>query len=140
MTIGETYNYLKKVRRLDWTIHRLMLQRDELQSCLLPAAIRYDKDVVQSSPEDKLSDVAAAVLDMDNRILKLQDQKARAISEIGRAVDLLTNEREAAVLTAYYIRRMTMAKTAEDLGWSVQHVYRLRKSGVQHLSKIIRNV
>lgn len=62
MTITETYNYLLRVREQEWTIWRLTLQHDELQSCLLPAAIRYDKDVVQTSPEDKLSAIALSLI------------------------------------------------------------------------------
>jgi len=139
MTISETYNYLKQVRRLDWTIRRLTLEHDELQACLLPSAIRYDKDVVQVSPEDKLSTVAAMVLELEKRIIRLQEQKAAAITEIMRAVDQLPNEKEGTVLTAYYINKMTMEKVAEELDMSMQHTYRLRKRGVQHLSIILRN-
>ena len=43
---------LYSVRTIDRTIWRLQLRRDELQSCLLPGAVRYDADRVQSSPQD----------------------------------------------------------------------------------------
>ena len=140
MTITETYNYLMQIRRIEWTIRRLTLQHDELQSCLLPSAIRYDKDVVQMSPEDKLSTVAATVLELENRIVALQKKKADTITEIGRAINLLPNQMEGTVLTAYYIRRMTMEAVSEEIDKSLQHTYRLRKRGVSHLSAILRGM
>ena len=140
MTITETYNYLMQIRRIEWTIRRLTLQHDELQSCLLPSAIRYDKDVVQMSPEDKLSTVAATVLELENRIVALQKKKADTITEIGRAINLLPNQMEGTVLTAYYIRRMTMEAVSEEINKSLQHTYRLRKRGVSHLSVILRGM
>lgn len=140
MTITETYNYLMQIRRIEWTIRRLTLQHDELQSCLLPSAIRYDKDVVQMSPEDKLSTVAATVLELENRIVALQKKKADTITEIGRAINLLPNQMEGTVLTAYYIRRMTMEAVSEEIDKSLQHTYRLRKRGVSHLSVILRGM
>lgn len=140
MTITETYNYLMQIRRIEWTIRRLTLQHDELQSCLLPSAIRYDKDVVQMSPEDKLSTVAATVLELENRIVALQKKKADTITEIGRAINLLPNQMEGTVLTAYYIRRMTMEAVSEEIDKSLQHTYRLRKRGVSHLSVVLRGM
>lgn len=138
MTITETYNYLLRVREQEWTIWRLTLQHDELQSCLLPAAIRYDKDVVQTSPEDKLSAIASAVIELEGRIQQLQHQKARLLMEINAAIDKLPDDKESAVLTAYYIKRMTMESVAEKIGHSVQHAYRIRKRGVVHLSEILK--
>ena len=136
MTLTETYEYLQRPRKLELSIMRLSLQHDELQTCLLPAAIRYDKDVVQSSPEDKLSEVAAAVLDLEKKIQRLRSQKARMLLEINAAIDKL-DDKDAVILTAYYVKRMTMSDVADIIDKSLQHTYRLRKKAVQHLSELM---
>ncbi len=136
MTITETYDYLLRPRRLELSILRLCLQHEELQTCLLPAAIRYDKDVVQTSPEDKLSDVAAAVLDLEDKIRRMKQQKARLILEISTAINKL-DDREAVILTAYYVKRLTMEDVADIIDKSLQHTYRLRKRAVLHLSELM---
>lgn len=136
MTLTETYEYLQRPRKLELSIMRLSLQHDELQACLLPAAIRYDKDVVQSSPEDKLSEVAAAVLDLEKKIQRLRSQKARMLLEINAAIDKL-DDKDAVILTAYYVKRMTMSDVADIIDKSLQHTYRLRKKAVQHLSELM---
>ena len=92
------------------------------------------------SPEDKLSTVAATVLELENRIVALQKKKADTITEIGMAINLLPNQMEGTVLTAYYIRRMTMEAVSEEIDKSLQHTYRLRKCGVSHLSVILRGM
>lgn len=137
MTITDTYNYLMRIRRIEWTIKRLALEHDELQTCLLPSAIRYDKDVVQTSPEDTLSAITSKVLELEARIRAMNELKADTITELGKAIGQLQNQMEGTVLTAYYIRRMTMEQVSEQIGKSLQHSYRLRKRGVAHLAQLI---
>jgi len=137
MTIAETYTFLKLPRRLEWEIRRLTYEHDELQASLLPSAIRYDKDVVQTSPEDAMPDVAGRVLELEKRIRDLNNRKLNTMLTITAAIDRMTDQREAAVLTAYYIRRIPMEKVAEQIKRSREHTYRLRKNGIRHLSEIL---
>ena len=71
-----------KVRIIDRTIWRLEIKRDSLKSCLLPGAVRYDLDKVQTSPEDRFSLVMAEVADLDSTIQELKRAKAEAIMDI----------------------------------------------------------
>ena len=57
----QAYEFLNSARVLHWQWLRLKAKHDELQSCLLPAAIRYDKDKVQTSPEDAMSKIMAEI-------------------------------------------------------------------------------
>lgn len=137
MTIAETVNYLMGVRSFELTIWRLSLQRDELQSCLLPAGIRYDKDVVQTSPEDKLSAIAGAVIELDQRIQELRQQKARLIMRITASIDRLPDSRERTILVAFYIGRKSIKEIAEIVTYSESHTYQLRRQGIRHLAEIL---
>ena len=137
MTITETINYLMSVRSFELTIWRLSLQRDELQSCLLPAGIRYDKDVVQTSPEDKLSAIAGAVIELDQRIQELKQQKARLIMRITASIDRLPDSRERTILVAFYIGRKSVREISEIIAYSESHTYQLRRQGVRHLAEIL---
>lgn len=44
MTLNETYDFLMQIRRKEIIIRRKETQRDELRACLLPGAIRYDRE------------------------------------------------------------------------------------------------
>lgn len=129
-----TTEFLLQVRVLERTIWRKTMQHDELESCLLPAAIRYDKDVVQTSPEDKLADIAAAVIELEKEIRILKQRKAKLAWEIGSAIEQLEDDREKTILMAYYVGRVPMHEIAERIGYSIQHTYRLRKAGTAHLN------
>ena len=137
MTIAETVNYLMGVRSFELTIWRLSLQRDELQSCLLPAGIQYDKDVVQTSLEDKLSTIAGAVIELDQRIQELRQQKARLIMRITASIDRLPDSRERTILVAFYIGRKSIKEIADIITYSESHTYQLRRQGVRHLAEIL---
>lgn len=68
MTLDETYDFLMQIRRKEIIIRRKETQRDELRACLLPGAIRYDRDRVQSTPTDKMADVIVRVDELDREI------------------------------------------------------------------------
>lgn len=129
------FEYLGTVRSIERKIRRLTLQRDELQACLLPAAIVYDKDVVQTSPEDKLSEIAAAVVDLDREIEALRQEKAHLIRTTSAAIDQLEDETEKLVLTEYFIARMTIRQISDDIHYSVGRTYGYYRAGLQNLDE-----
>lgn len=137
MELQETYNYLLQIRRKGHTIRRKQLLCEELRSSLGARAIQYDRDRVQTSPTDKVSEIICKVIDLEEQIERLQLEKAELVMEINAAVEQLEDEKEAMILTAYYIRRLTMEQVAEEMDYSLQHTYRLRKRGVQHISGIL---
>lgn len=137
MELSETFDYLMQIRKKENAIRRMTLRCEELRSCLLPGAIRYDKDRVQTSPQDKVSEIIAKVDELERMIEDLRTEKAMLVIEIGDKVELLTDDNEKTVLAEFYIGRVPMAKVAADINYSIQHAYRLRKRGVQHLGEVL---
>lgn len=137
MELNETYDFLMQIRRKVIIIRRKEMQRDELRDCLLPGAVRYDRDKVQSSPTDKMADVMARVDELDREIEQLKLEKAQAIIEISDVIEKLENDKEKAVLTAFYIKAASMEAVAGIICYSVRHTYLLRKQGVEHLKEVL---
>lgn len=137
MDLNETYDFLMQIRRKEIIIRRKEMQRDELRDCLLPGAVRYDRDKVQSSPTDKMADVMARVDELDREIEQLKLEKAQAIIEISDVIEKLDNDKEKAVLTAFYIKAASMEAVAGIVCYSVRHTYLLRKQGVEHLKEVL---
>lgn len=136
MNYRETYDFLLGPRRISDEIWRKDLRRQELRSCLLPAGITYDKDRVQTSPEDSMARVMAEVDEIDSQIDALQRARALEILRISRVIDQMDDPREATVLDAYYLGRKSMQEIAEHLHYSERHVYRLRSEGVAKMSQM----
>lgn len=135
MTITEAYSFLTSIRRIESEIVKLQLQHDELQSCLLPKAITYDGDRVQSSPEDKMSDIAARVTDMEKEITALKRRKAALIIEINDAISKLDSEVEQMILLGFYVGRLPATRVAEIVHYSVPGVYKVKRRAVIHLAE-----
>lgn len=136
MDLKETYEFLLSPRRLADEIWRKDIRRQELRACLLPAAITYDKDRVQVTPEDHMAETMAEVADLDAEIEILQRRRARQIRLISKALDQLEDGREKAILEAYYIGRKSMNEIAEHMSYSLQHTYRLKRDGVENMRKM----
>lgn len=137
MELNDTYDFLMQIRRKEIIIRRKEMQRDELRACLLPGAVRYDKDRVQSSPTDSMADVLARVDELDHEIEQLKHEKAQLILEISNAIEKLEDDTEKVVLTEFYIARAPMSQVAETIHYSVRRAYHFRKMGVTHLGEVL---
>lgn len=136
MNYQETYDFLLGPRRIADAIWRKDLRRRELRSCLLPSGITYDKDPVQTSPEDSMVRIMAEVDELDQQIDTLRRSMAAEILRISRVIDQMDDPREATVLDAYYLGRKSMQEIADHLHYSTRHVYRLRDDGVAKMSQM----
>ena len=137
MELNETYDFLMQIRRKEIIIRRKEMQRDELRACLLPGAIRYDRDRAQSTPTDKMADVIARVDELDREVEQLKHEKAQLILEISNAIEKLEDDTEKVVLTEFYIARAPMSQVAETIHYSIRRAYHFRKMGVTHLGEVL---
>lgn len=135
MTTDYVYIFLTSVRKIEAEIQKLTIRHDELQTCLLPGAIRYDGDRVQTSPDDKMSQIAAEVVDLERQVQELRRRKAEQVREIEDAIRMLENDDEQMVLMGYYIGRLPMARVAELIHQSPRSAYYIRRRGVKHLAE-----
>lgn len=132
------YDILLEPRRLEYRIRRKTMERDELEMGLLPGAIRYDKEPVQTSPEDRLPEVVGKIADLDAMVKQLRREKDMAVIRAADLIDTLDSEVEKLVLTAYYIRRLPMTRIAGQVEYSVSHTYKIRREGIGHLARYQR--
>lgn len=141
MTTSEAYAFLNSIRKIENEIVKLQLQHDELQSCLLPKAITYDGDRVQTSPEDKMLEIASRVIDMEKEIRDLKQRKAKLIIEINDSISKLDSDVEQMVLLGFYVGRLPAIKVAELVHYSVPGIYKVKRRAVIHLAeKCIRSI
>ena len=139
MTISEAYDFLNSTRRTEAEIQKLTIRHDELQTCLLPGAIRYDGDRVQTSPDDKMSEIAAEVVDLERQIQELKIRKAEQVRQIEDAIRMLNDDAEQLVLMGFYVGRMPAVRVADLLHYTQRGAYKVRRRAVQHLAEKCSN-
>ena len=106
---------------------------------ILPSGIRYDKDSVQSSPEDHmLETVTRYSKDMDkyrrqleHHLRSIAPKRSRAIAMISKLDDSMQRQ----VLELFFLdsRRLTMEQVAEQIGKSVRHTFRTYQAALKNL-------
>lgn len=133
----QAYEFLNSARVLHWRWLRLKAKRDELEACLLPAAIRYDKDKVRTSPDDQMSKIVAEINALETEMAEVQLLKTQQIEKIELAVNSLESDEERTALTMRYINRRPIAEIADDMGYSEPTIYRFMRQGGTNLLHLI---
>ena len=136
----QAYAFLNSARVLHWEWLRLKAKHDELESCLLPAAIRYDKDKVQTSPDDPMSKVISEIMELEKEMKLIQFKKSERITEIDRQISYLASDEQRTALTMRYINRIPVTEIAEAMGYSEPTIYKLMNQGGEIIAKSIRNI
>lgn len=134
----EAYVFLNSARVLHYLYLRLKAKRDELESCLLPGAIRYDKDKVQRSPEDPMSKIISEINELENEMARVQHNKQIQVEKIYKAISRLESEEEKTSLTMRYVSRIPVKKIAEEMGYSEPTIYRFMNQGAEKMIRIIK--
>jgi DNA-directed RNA polymerase specialized sigma24 family protein len=133
----QAYEFLNSARVLHWQWLRLKAKHDELESCLLPAAIRYDKDKVQTSPDDQMSKIYAEIHELEIEMARVQRRKFVQLEKIERAISSLESDEERTALTMRYVNRRPVAEIAEEMGYSEPTIYRFMRQGGNNLLGLI---
>lgn len=134
----EVYEFLNSARVLNLRWLRLKSKHDELESCLLPAAIRYDKDKVQTSPEDTMSKIIAEINVLEAEMAAVQIARAKRINDIDKALNSLESDEIRAALSMRFINRKPVSEIAEQMGYAESTIYYFFNQGSKELQKIIR--
>lgn len=127
--------FMRSVDPIDAKIKELSIKHETLT---LPAAIRYDRDRVQTSPSnDQMDNAARRLIDIEAQINELYNEKADRIDLIFHALDQLKDERQRMILIRHYIRHERMEKIADDMNYDISWTYKLLRTGLHDLSALI---
>ena len=141
MTVNEVKIFFRQIRTEQSEINHLsrMIKQEEL--LLLPKTIVYDKDKVQTSPEDKFSEVCAKISDMqeelERSIFDLKTKQAKA----EKIIRLLEDPDEREVMRWYYMttdngRLLTWQDVAIRMNYYRSHIFRIHGNALVHLAKV----
>lgn len=129
----QAYEFLNSARVLHWRWLRLKAKHDELESCLLPAAICYDKDKVQTSPEDAISKIVAEISVLEHKMDEVQIMKSQRIEEIDKNLQSLASDEERTALTMRFINRVPVREIAIQMGYAEPTIYKFMNQGADHI-------
>ena len=137
MTQQEAFVFLGQVRGCENRIKRLERIIESLRFSLLPGAIRYDKDRVNTSPEDSTTELFARIDEYERELKSEQQKMAKVVLTVDDALKKMADTRERVVLAEYYIGRVPISNIADGLGITTRHCIRLRNNGVSMFAEVM---
>lgn len=133
----EVYEFLTMPKKTKLQIRSKQVQIEDLRLQMLPGAIRYDKDIVQSSPGDPMLKFIVRVDELERDIEGLKQRYVDEQKLISKAIEMLEDEREQVVLIGRYVSGDSYDEIAADLSLSVDRVFQIHRSAVDKMVDIV---
>lgn len=129
--------YLKRIRDMDWELKR---KRDELDALRYKAsgagAIRYDKDHVQTSPQDFLSMAMDDIIKIEKQINEKETTNEEEKGEAYAIIRQLSEVDHRLVLEWYYLNGLSMVDTADKMHLAERTTYNIREEALEAFGQI----
>lgn len=131
--------WLEQVRKLDQLINAKLAERDQLKDMATDISPR----AMDGMPFDntgtvprKMENAVVRLIDLANELNKLIDLYIDHKTKVITAIEQLP-AKEYGVLHRYYIRGMTWEQVAEDMAYSTQQIWRIRKKALKNLENVM---
>lgn len=126
--------YLRQAYIID---RRLKLDTERLsaaRSALYGKAVRYNSDGPKPVSRGNITESAVLrVIELEERLTKEIDELTEKRREIERAVNAVPDEVQREVLTRRYLLYQKWEVIAEEMNYSVQHIFRLHCSALKKM-------
>lgn len=127
--------YLSQIRNASRELTELIFRIDYLRYKASGAgAIRYDKDHVQTSPEDMVCQSITEAVELENELTNRHKQLL-SMKEHTEKVIALWSDNNAKFIEIYYLNHGSMTSAAEQIGCSHRQIYRIKFSALDEFSK-----
>ena len=136
----EVYEFLTMPKKTKLQIRSKQMQIEDLRLQMLPGAVRYDKDIVQSSPEDPMMKFIVRVDELERDIEGLKQRYVDEQKLISEAIEMLEDKREQVVLIGRYVSGDSYDEIAAELFLSVDRVFQIHRSAVDKMVDIVDKV
>lgn len=128
------YRLLTKPRKIRGQIKKAEAEMEGLKLSMLPGAIRYDKDKVQTSPEDPMAEYAARLDELKFKIEKLQTEYLEAQDKVMAVANELTSPCDV-IVTLRFVSDWDFGSIAREINMSERQMFRYYKIAQTELSK-----
>lgn len=127
-----TKNDLEKIRDAEKIINAKKQELDALRYRASGAgAIRYDKDRVQTSPQDYIAMAMDDIIKIEGQIEEERKATEKMRADAYKIVRKMENVDQRTVLEWFYLNGLSMANTALQMNMSERSAYYLKEEAVE---------
>lgn len=132
-------SFLKKIQEGE---EILKSKQNELNALRYKAsgqgAIRYDKDHVQSTPQNYLELMVDDIFKIEKQIEELKDETEKLKSKAYSIIRTFKEPDHRTLITWYYINGLTMSQTADRMNLSDRKVYYMKNDALEAFGKAMQ--
>lgn len=122
------YERLTEAKQIKECIQEQNARKEALLYGLLPSGIAYDKDKVQTSPEDTLSRTMATVSEIDDYIRNVLDPKyQKAVDNVMELLNNITCTNYKCIMIKWYIGCKRASQIAYEMNYTEDGVYKIHR-------------
>ena len=128
--------YLRSYRKHGSRIKRIEAELEEIRSMKMNPSVQNNDGMPRgSSSQSDLSDYAAELDTLEDKLYKEGVEQVRKYKEIEYAIKQISDESEKDILYYRYIKGWDWWKVAQAMEISERQVYRLHGKALKHLQK-----
>ena len=129
-------HYLMQIRNADKEMRQIFEQIQFLRyKASGMGAIRYDKDHVQTSPEDMVCECIAQAVQLENKLFARNRKFHDSLTRTNEILQLWNDNNNARLITIYYLNHGSMGDVAEQIGCSSRNAYFIKLKALEEFSK-----
>lgn len=131
--------WLNQVKKMDQLINAKLAERDRLNELATDISAKPFDGMPHSNTgmvSQKMQNAVINLVMLAQEVDKLIDQYIDYKQQVVSILEQLPTK-EYGVLHRYYIRYMTIEQIAEDMGYCVRQVLRIKKKSLKNLEKVI---
>lgn len=133
----KVYAFLMRPRRIQSAIKNTAIEIQSLRASMLPKAITYDNERVQTSPSDAMLAYAERLDDLERKLDRLQieyiDVQERIVSYTGR----LQEPDADTIILMRFLSYMSFETIADSISVSRSTVFRIYRRAVADLDTLL---
>lgn len=134
MGIPEIKKYLQSIKRLDTIINSKIEILDMLRQLSNSINGFNENEKVQSSKNnDRMSDIISKIIDLEKEINKDIDRFVDIYKKAESIIGKVENDDCRTLLVLRYLNFRTWEEIAEEMNYSVRHIYRLHGEVLSYL-------
>lgn len=135
MTLEELRNEFRAVRENRRMVDELRSKAEELRQSAMASAIRYDKDRIQTTPENYQERVLVDAADLDktaDRLIIEEDSRKLRLLDM---INTLDSMEEQVVLIAHYFNNKSFRDMEDDKPFGHVTLWRRKEDALENIIK-----
>lgn len=131
-------SYLTSIRDIEKRLHNKRLELEALRYKASGAgAIRYDKDRVQTTPDDYLAQAMADIIEIEKQIEKEENNIEKKKGKAYGVVRKMETAEQRVLIEWYYLNGLSMQETAIRMSIAERTTYYLRDDALEEFGKLL---